>query len=33
MKKLKRQHFRTVFTLLPPVGKPLAGMMLVTITL
>jgi hypothetical protein len=32
-KKLKRQHFRTVFTLLPPVGKASAGMTLVTITL
>jgi hypothetical protein len=30
---LKRQHFRTVFTLLPPVGKASAGMTLVTITL
>ena len=29
----KRQHFRTVFTLLPPAGKASAGMTLVTITL
>ncbi|KAL3827700.1 hypothetical protein ACHAXA_000573 [Cyclostephanos tholiformis] len=30
---LKPQHFRTVFTLLPPVGNGAAGMTLVTITL
>lgn len=30
---LKRQHFRTIFTLLPPAGKASAGMTLVTITL
>ncbi len=32
-KKLKRQHFQTVFNLLPPMKKALAGMTLVTITL
>jgi hypothetical protein len=33
MTKLKRQHFWMVFTVLLPVGKASAGMMLVTITL
>jgi hypothetical protein len=33
MKKLMRQHFQMMFTLLPPVGKALAGMTLVTIML
>ena len=30
---LKPQHFRTIFTLLPPVGNASAGMTLITITL
>lgn len=32
-KQLKPQHFRTIFTLLPPVGITSAGMTLVTLTL
>ena len=32
-KRLKPQHFRTIFTLLPPVGITSAGMTLVTLTL
>ena len=32
-RQLKPQHFRTIFTLLPPVGITSAGMTLVTLTL